>query len=352
MAFGGSTLRDTYRIERPLGRGGMSVVYEAKHLRLGHTVAVKLMAGFLSGDADALARFRREAELLVALRHPHVVQVIDYDVTPDGEPFIVMERLEGETLAERLDRDGPFRLEHVVRIVEQLASALGHAHSRGVLHRDLKPNNVFLENVCGDELHAKLLDFGIAKNVRAERAITRDCMVGTPEYMAPEQATPWGQIDARADQYSLALLANELCTGKNPFWVEEDVLGLLHRVRVQNRPRLLELARELPPSVAAVIERGMSRAPADRYADVLELARELRGAARRSPSFSGGQRVCRRSDRPPTRACRLTPTDAFVLSRIDDGMPLEDLLDIAALPRSDALRAVERLFESGLIALV
>jgi eukaryotic-like serine/threonine-protein kinase len=371
-ARAGLTLRDTYRLLRPIGRGGMATVYEALHLRLGHSVAVKLMASSLDRDRRALARFRAEAELLVQLRHPHIVRVLDYDTTPDGEPYIVMERVEGEMLADRLDRDPRLSIAEVATIVEQLASALAHAHARGVLHRDLKPTNVMLDQPGGEGVHAMLLDFGIAKRLLVDAGITQDGMVGTPEYMAPEQAELGARIDHRADQYALGLCAYEMLSGFNPFWdgVDTDIVSVFRRVRAQDRPPLRRSALHVPPGVAEVVERAMSVLPHRRHPDVLAFARALRKAQRLAeqtclaasddPSLErllverlggAGALIRRRAAREASPQSDLTPHDAFVLSRIDGPTTLEELVDICPLPRLEALRSAARLLERGLIGV-
>src|SRR5882724_12405174 len=159
----GETLRGTYRVLRTLDQGGMGLVFEAEHARLRRRVAVKVLARHLASDTHALARFNREAEIITQLEHPHIVQVLDFDTTEQGEPYIVMELLKGESLSARLERDGCLTIADSARIVQQVASGLFAAHQADIVHRDLKPANIFLTEMVGQGLRVKLLDFGISK---------------------------------------------------------------------------------------------------------------------------------------------------------------------------------------------
>jgi serine/threonine protein kinase len=215
----GSVLDSVYRITGVLGAGQMGVVYEAKHIRLGNRVAVKLMARDLAANSLALARFRREAEITGQLGHPHIVRVFDFGTAPSGEPFLVMEFLEGEDLEERLRRVSPLPIATVLQIVKQTASALAATHARGIVHRDLKPANVFLQQVEGEPDFVKVVDFGVSKARAATLKLTQSVsIVGTPYYMAPEQASGrHEEVDHRADQWALACIAYEMVAGVPPF---------------------------------------------------------------------------------------------------------------------------------------
>src|SRR3954470_14100371 len=184
----GQTLRGTYRILAALDQGGMGLVFEAEHTRLRRRVAVKVLARHLTSDTQALARFNREAEIISQLEHPHIVQILDFDTTERGEPYIVMELLKGESLSDRIERDGCLSIRDAARIVQQVASGLFAAHQAEIVHRDLKPANIFLtETVEGTRV--KLLDFGISKRMGVGRSLTGEFdVLGTPDYMAPEQA--------------------------------------------------------------------------------------------------------------------------------------------------------------------
>ncbi|HEY6177542.1 MAG TPA: serine/threonine-protein kinase, partial [Kofleriaceae bacterium] len=187
----GSVIADTYKIEALLGRGGMGAVFLASHLRLaGKQVAIKILHTEIE-DVDVIARFKREAEIAARLNHPNIVGVVDYNVASDGTPYLVLDYLEGETLAQRIAR-GPLALDHVMSILRQIGSALAAAHRAGIVHRDLKPQNIFLvpTEVDGRLVEiAKVLDFGISKIRGSQTVKTQDStLLGTPQYMAPEQA--------------------------------------------------------------------------------------------------------------------------------------------------------------------
>ena len=226
----GTILGEHYRVTRLIGVGGMGAIYEASHMGAGKRVAVKLMSKELAAHPEALARFRREVKVTTELAHPHIVDVFDFGETPTGEPFLVMEFLDGEDLGHRLERDGRVTLEVAAQIVKQVASALSVAHAEGVVHRDLKPDNVFLLRVANGAavadggVFAKVVDFGISKVLKAattQLTVAR-AVVGTPEFMAPEQASgriDW--IDHRTDQWALAVLSWHMLSGRLPFWKPE-----------------------------------------------------------------------------------------------------------------------------------
>jgi len=272
----GAVLNDTYRIIRRLAEGGFGEVYLAAHTRLPGAFAVKLLHRSLARNSEALARFRQEAEITSTLRHPHIVQVFDFNVTDSGLPYLVMELLEGQPLSQLAASGLPLGFQRVIAIVEQIAQALHVAHERGIVHRDLKPDNVMLLSATGVEDFVKVLDFGISKASWRTRLTQNDTVSGTPQYMAPEQARGH-EIDHRADQFSLAAIAYTLLTGREPFSGNEPVT-VLYQVVHENPPSPLAVNPALGASADAVIMRGLSKEPAGRYADVLEFAEALRAA--------------------------------------------------------------------------
>jgi serine/threonine-protein kinase len=288
MAFGkqpdeglvGVVLQDSFRLTRLVGQGGMGTVYEGIQLRLNKRVAVKLLAREQSSNQDALARFRREAEVTSQLGHPHIVQVFDFGTAPTGEPYLVMEYLEGEDLDQRLHRSGPLPLTSVANVVKQVASALASTHARGIVHRDLKPANIFMLDIEGENDFAKVVDFGISKVRAASVKLTNaTALLGTPNYMSPEQAMGQGEvIDHRTDQWSLACIAYEMLAGRGPF-VGESVHSLLYQVIHADPPRLTKLVPNLPADVDAVIVRGLSKKQADRFPTITAFARAFSSAA-------------------------------------------------------------------------
>jgi serine/threonine-protein kinase len=277
----GTTLSGTYEIVRRIGAGGMGAVYEARHLRLQHRrVAIKVLLREFAGDAEAFARFRREAEIGARLGHPHIINVTDWDQLPDGSPFMVMDFLAGEDLSSRLQR-GPVPYDEGVRILREVGSALAAAHRHGIIHRDLKPQNVFLvpvEGASGHTTHVKVLDFGISKIADSRTVLTQETAVlGTPQYMAPEQALgKSSDIDPRTDQFALAAMAYEMLTGQPAFAAETLTAALFKVVYTEPRP-LKELAPTLPPHAIAAIERSMAKSREERFPDVVAFVQALAG---------------------------------------------------------------------------
>jgi len=267
----GIVVAETYEITRLLGQGGMGAVWEAKHLRLpGKRVVVKVLL-FGATDATILARFRREAEIGSRLGHPNIVQVLDFNTLGDGTPYIVLELLQGESLAHRLLR-GPLSLDDAKAIVTQVGSALAAAHREGVVHRDLKPDNVFLcPTDLGGEVKdvVKVLDFGISKIRGSNTVLTQDAaLLGTPQYMAPEQATGRNdEIDARTDVFAFGAMTFEMLAGKPPF-SGDTLAAVVHAIVYAPTPPLAALAPATPPAIVAAIERALDKNRDGRFPDV------------------------------------------------------------------------------------
>ena len=284
-ALVGTVLEGAYRITRLIGQGGMGAVYEAVQLRLNKRVAVKLMAGNLAADHEALARFHREAEITSRLGHPHLVNVIDFGQAESGEPYLVMEYLEGEDLDHRLRRVRQMSVEAVVHLVRQVASALNAAHDQGIVHRDLKPGNIFLVQVPGEPDFVKVLDFGISKMMAARTRLTKARSTpGTPAYMSPEQATGMvDQVDHRVDQWALACIAWEVLLGRPPF-VADDVTALLFQIIKMDPHPLAPSVPGLPPAVETELRRALNKRPVDRFPTIREFARAFATAAFGKPA--------------------------------------------------------------------
>ena len=279
-ALVGTVLEGAYRITRLMGEGGMGAVYEAVQLRLNKRVAIKLMARDLASNREALARFHREAEITSHLGHPHLVTVFDFGQAESGEPYLVMEYLEGEDLDHRLRRVGRMPIEAVVHVVRQVASALNAAHDQGVVHRDLKPGNVFLVQIPGEPDFVKILDFGISKVKAARTQLTSAAAVmGTPNYMAPEQATGMlEEIDHRTDQWALACIAWEMLLGRGPFVADETAALLYQIINLDPHP-LAPRVPGLPPAVETALRRALRKKPAERFSSMREFSRDFEAAA-------------------------------------------------------------------------
>ncbi len=272
-------LAGRYRLEVRLGAGGMGAIWRAEHLTLKAPVAVKLIDREAVPDEDTMARFLREAQSAATLRSPHVVQIIDYGV--DGKiPFIVMELLEGENLAQRLKRMRRLSRQETARVLTQVGRAVQRAHEGGIVHRDLKPENVFLVRNEDDEI-AKVLDFGVAKleraNLGTEGTRTRTgSILGTPYYMSPEQAQGNKTVDYRSDLWALGVIAFECIVGKRPFF--SDGLGdLVLTICVRDLPVPSDTA-PVPLGFDKWFARACNREPSQRFQSARELTEGLREA--------------------------------------------------------------------------
>ncbi len=285
----GAVLGETYRIQALIGRGGMGAVWAAEHLRLpGKHVAVKVLLDAASGGEEMLQRFRREAEIASRLGHPNIVEVLDFNTLPTGQPYIVLEYLQGETLAARL-AGGRLQLAEALAITRQIGSALQAAHRAGVVHRDLKPDNVFL---CTPEedvpTRVKVLDFGISKIRGSQSLRTQDAiLMGTPQYMSPEQATGKNTtVDARTDVFAVGAIVYEMLGGQ-PAFAGGSLAEVVYRVVHGEPTPLRELAPALPENVLSAVERALQKDPAARPQDIGAFILELTG--RPLHSFHTGQ---------------------------------------------------------------
>jgi eukaryotic-like serine/threonine-protein kinase len=272
----GHLLGGKYRIVRRIGVGGMGSVYEAKHAGLGTPVAIKVLLQQLAKVPTVADRFRREAQVSATLKSPHVIQVTDVDQLPDGRPYLVMELLEGESLQEHLEKVKSLSREEAVDLGLQILLGLECAHALGVVHRDLKPGNVFLDT-RGVGRIAKLLDFGVAK-VKASpefQALTRPGMVmGTPEYMAPEQAFSADQADARSDLFSVGVILYEMLSGALPAQGSLPI-AVAHQVMTNKVRPLRELCPGLPEGLLTLVHRAMQPERSARFESALEMRRAL-----------------------------------------------------------------------------
>ncbi len=269
----GTQVTPSLRLVRPLGEGGMGSVWIADHTGLRTQVVVKFMSDELVSSADALSRFSREAAAAALVKSPHVVQMIDHGVLPDGVPFIAMELMEGEDLGHRIAREKALPPRQLATLVSHVSKALARAHERGVVHRDIKPDNIFLSDGGGGEAFGKVLDFGIAKlgdHTQLSKTKT-GAAIGTPYYMSPEQMTGLKDIDYRTDLWSLGVVAFEALTGKRPF--EGETVGAL-ALAICSSPLPIPSTTSptLPVSVDAWFARACAREVGARFANAKELA--------------------------------------------------------------------------------
>lgn len=279
MPDAGQLLSGGYRLERRIGVGGMGIVFEATRVRHQERVAVKLLAVELRSDPVAVARLRREAEITRKLSHPNIVELVGFEVTEQGLPFLVMELLEGEPLLALLKRERiVHQVERLAAIVQQTASALGAAHARGVVHRDLKPANLFLCAGEDGQMRLKVMDFGISKVAGSTSELTREVAVlGSPGYMSPEQARgESAEVDLRADIFSLGAIIYRMLVGTRPFGGGSSSVSL--RRLVHEPPARPPEWERLPPALQQVVLRALSKDPAERQQSMDQLWSELRAA--------------------------------------------------------------------------
>ncbi|MCA9656622.1 MAG: serine/threonine protein kinase [Myxococcales bacterium] len=247
----GHMLKGRYEITDIIGEGGMGVVYEAWDTQVERKVAIKLVRSDTTTDRKFITRFRRELEITSQLRHPSTIRVFEHGETDDGRPYMVMELLTGESLADRLERGRIPEME-ALQVARQVAESLSEAHEHGVFHRDLKPDNIFIETV-GVSKVVKVLDFGIAGGVDATRLTQAGEVFGTPQYMSPEQCNGL-PLDHRTDIYSLAVILYEMIEGKPPFAAETPMATMLKHVRAKVPP-----PRHASKETARIIQMGLRK---------------------------------------------------------------------------------------------
>ncbi|HEX3595317.1 MAG TPA: serine/threonine-protein kinase [Polyangiaceae bacterium] len=278
----GSTLCDTYRLVQTLGTGAMGTVYEAEHVRLKRTVAVKILADRFREHVPALKRFHNEARALVMLDNAHVVRVLDFAVSCDGRPFLVMERLHGATVGKHLESRKTFTAASTIAVARDVCEALVEAHSKGIFHRDLKPDNLFLVDVPGGKEFVKVLDFGVSRvpDPDGARVTSEREVLGTPEYMSPEQALGLSdRVNGRADQHGLALVMYEMLSGVSPF-AAHDVESALEKVSFEMPALLDTVARGVPRTLSRVLHRALSKDPGERFPGIDDFFEAARAAAK------------------------------------------------------------------------
>ncbi len=277
----GKTLAGKYRIEERISAGGMGSVYRGTHVLMDKTVAIKVLRASLAADEKIVARFSREARAASRISHPNVLSVTDFGEDENGVVFLVMEYLSGKTLKQVIRDEGPLSLARTVDIMRQAGDALSVAHEQNVVHRDLKSDNIMLVSTAvGD--HAKVLDFGIAKINEPEEHDTSltapNLVMGTPQYMSPEQCSQDHEIDARSDIYSFGVILYEMLVGHVPFSGDSPTMVMMKHLQ-DPVPSILEERPDLPPAVGRVVSRAMAKLPANRYQNIHELLEDLTIAA-------------------------------------------------------------------------
>ncbi len=306
----GTTLAGRYLVTRKVGQGGMGAVYEATHMLIGKRVAVKVLLEKYARREAIVSRLEQEARLASSCQNEHIIDITDFGTTEDGRTFVVMEYLDGESLAECLARETRLPEQRILRIVSQAASALAAAHAKGIVHRDIKPENLFLLR-RKDQDFVKVVDFGISKSLRAgdeaeeQPRLTQTGMVlGTPLYMSPEQARGDDELDARVDIYALGVIMYEAATGRVPF-LGTNYLSVISQVLNEEPRAPRELRVDLSEEFEAVVLRAMAKDRSERYAsahdllaDVTALLEDPARSTERAKITGPRRRIARRTRSP------------------------------------------------------
>jgi serine/threonine protein kinase len=276
----GTTLSGRYLVTRKVGQGGMGAVYEATHTLIGKRVAVKVLLEKYAQREAIVKRLKQEAQLASSIGNEHIIDITDFGTTEDGRTFVVMEFLDGESLAECLARESKLSEQRILRIVQQAASALGAAHAKGIVHRDIKPENLFLLRRKEQDF-VKVVDFGISKSLRAtdeqeetQRLTQTGMVLGTPLYMSPEQARGDDELDHRVDLYALGVIMYEAATGRVPF-SGNNYLSVISQVLNESPKPPREIRPELTDEFEAIVLKAMAKDRRDRYKTADEMVADL-----------------------------------------------------------------------------
>ncbi|MEZ4590298.1 MAG: protein kinase [Chloroflexota bacterium] len=319
----GSTV-GSYQIEEKLGQGGMATVYKAYHERLDRHVAIKVLHAVFKDDDSFLRRFTREAQVVARLEHPNIVPVYDF-AEHEGYPYLVMRFVQGETLKEKLSQ-GTLSTKEMIRITSRVADGLDHAHKQGVLHRDIKPSNILLTQGGG----VFIADFGLARITQSgESTMSQDMIMGTPQYISPEQAKGNVDLDGRTDIYSFGIILYEMVTGRVPF-ASDTGYSVIHSQIFDPPPLPSSLNDKISPALEMVLLKVLSKDPADRYATAGEFVAAFKTALQDAPSKIGpaGAPVL-----PADTEKKTQPVETRVLSQAETAVPTPQ--SPAPLPNRD-----------------
>jgi serine/threonine-protein kinase len=307
----GRLVDNRYKILEAMASGSMGAVFKAERVPVGKLVAVKFLHSGFANDSEFLSRFERETRVMSKLAHPNCVSVVDFGVW-EGAPYLVMEYVAGKTLRAMIDDEGGIAPYRALMITKQIAAGLAHAHAQGITHRDVKPANIMITEEIGAGEHVRILDFGLA---RLRGAVGRDAtqtnvVVGTPNYMAPEQTVGGSTIDARTDVYAVGVVLFEMICGQRPFQAE-DTLALLGMHRAAPIPKVADRVDRtvtLPPGLQDLIDTAMAKAPEDRFQSAVELAEAIEAITTPHRSPPPGGIVVSPSLRQKSGAVSMAPT--------------------------------------------
>ncbi|MBX9928540.1 MAG: serine/threonine protein kinase [Gemmatimonadaceae bacterium] len=339
----GTIVAERYHILKKLGEGGMGQVYLAEHVKMGRKSALKVMNPGMTQDADAIARFNREASNASRLNHPNICAIYDFGETPDGLIYLAMEFIEGESLTSLVERNGALPAPRAASIIHQAGDALQVAHDAGIVHRDLKPDNIMIAKGRDGSDLVKVVDFGIAKasSSDAQKVTKTGLVVGTPEYMSPEQLAG-DKLDGRSDLYSLGLVAFNCLTGKLPFPADSAQEAMIARL-VEQPKTLAEIRPDIawPAALQQVITKALTRDAAERYQSAAQFGREMAASVEGMPAVlaaaegtmvmsapSPAARTAAAPAVPPTRVASKgsTPADNAVVPAAKKGPPLAAII--------------------------
>jgi serine/threonine-protein kinase len=320
----GQVLAGKYRIDDKIDEGGMGCVYRATHVLMEKVIAVKVLHPALAADDKIVQRFTREAKAASRISHPHAINVTDFGESENGIVYLVMEYLRGRTLKDIVRSGGPMTLARTVEIVRQVAGALDAAHFEGVVHRDLKSDNIMLEEATGGDW-AKVLDFGIAKIQQTERSIHEtdpgltapNLIIGTPQYMSPEQCSQASDIDPRSDIYSFGVIIYEMLVGHVPFSGDSATAIMMKHIQ-DPPPSVLDERRDLPEEVGRIVARALAKRPEDRFQKAGELAAALADAAAEAPAAGVAAAAILDTERIGSPTSPNEPARTTVVARDDD----------------------------------
>jgi serine/threonine-protein kinase len=293
----GTVLDGRYKVIAPLSEGAMGSVYRGERLQLGRAVAIKVMHEALPDELASRQRFEREAKLMAMLEHPHCVSVIDFGVH-DDKPFLVMELVRGTSLQEILEKERRLDIPRAAKIVEQVLSGLGHAHELGIIHRDIKPANIMVTSQTGLGEQVRILDFGLARLAEGSTKLTTGIVVGTPNYMAPEQCKG-GDLDGRTDLYACGVMLFEMLTGRKPF-VADDPIAVVRKHIGEVPPRLADVAPGTDfGDFEAVVARALAKSAADRFASAEDMVAAIEAALKKGAQQVFARAVPQSAAEPP-----------------------------------------------------